>query len=84
MSLDRLRYELLLMSRRVILTPVLVMVFFGLFAGLLTYLKVNPSRLTRTELDDFRALVCQRSETAFVRIMRDKKIIAPSYRRAQD
>ena len=44
MSLDLLRYELRLMGRRVILTPVLVMLGFALFAVLLEYLKVAPAR----------------------------------------
>ena len=44
MSLDRLRYEMQLMGKRVILTPVLVMLSFALFAVLLHYLKVEPAR----------------------------------------
>lgn len=44
MFVDRLRYELRLMGRRVILTPVLVMLGFALFAVLLEYLKVAPAR----------------------------------------
>lgn len=44
MSFDRLRYELRLMGKRVILTPVLVMLGFALFALLLAYLKVAPAR----------------------------------------
>lgn len=51
MSFDRFRYEQQLMGRRVLLTPVLVMVFFGLFAGLLEYLKVNPSRFLLAGLE---------------------------------
>lgn len=56
MSFDRFRYELLLMGRRVLLTPVLVMVCFGLFAGLLDYLKVNPSRFLLAGLEMFLPL----------------------------
>ncbi|MEO8970973.1 MAG: hypothetical protein ABI406_05145 [Ktedonobacteraceae bacterium] len=56
MSFDRLRYELLLMGRRVLLTPVLVMVCFGLFAGLLGYLKVNPGRFLLAGLEMFLPL----------------------------
>ncbi len=44
MSLDRLRYEVQLMGKRVILTPVLVMAGFALLAGLLHYLHTNPAR----------------------------------------
>jgi hypothetical protein len=44
MSIDRLRYEIHLMGRKVILTPVLVMLGFALFAVLLAYLKVWPDR----------------------------------------
>lgn len=44
MSIGRLRYELLLMGKKVILTPILVMLGFGLFAILLSYLKVFPNR----------------------------------------
>ncbi len=44
MFFDRLRYELQLMGRRVILTPVLVMLAFALCAVLLEYLKVAPAR----------------------------------------
>lgn len=39
------------MGRRVILTPVLEMVCFGLFAGLLAYLKVNPGRFLLAGLE---------------------------------
>lgn len=45
MFFDRFRYELQLMGKRVILTPLLVMVGFALFAGLLHYLKVEPARI---------------------------------------
>lgn len=44
MNFERLRYELRLMGRRVILTPVLVMAGFGVFAVLLHYLHVTPAR----------------------------------------
>jgi hypothetical protein len=44
MSIDRLRYEILLMGKKVILTPVLVMLGFALFAALLSYLRVFPNR----------------------------------------
>lgn len=44
MFLDRLRYELQLMGKRVILTPLLVMLSFALFAVLLHYMKVEPAR----------------------------------------
>lgn len=44
MSFDRFRYELQLMGKKVILTPILVMVGFALFSLLLHYLKVLPER----------------------------------------
>src|SRR5260221_12758304 len=44
MHVDRLRYELQLMGKRVILTPILVMVGFAPFAGLIAYLHVMPAR----------------------------------------
>ncbi len=44
MSLDRLRYEVQLMGKRVILTPVLVMAGFALLAELMYYLHTNPAR----------------------------------------
>ncbi len=44
MILDRLYYEIQLMGRKVILTPVLVMLGFALFAVLLKYLKFFPNR----------------------------------------
>ena len=56
MSFDRLHYELRLMGRRVLLTPVLIMVCFGLFAGLLAYLKVNPNRFLLAGLEMFLPL----------------------------
>jgi hypothetical protein len=51
MNLDRLHYELRLMGRRVILTPILVMVGFGVFAVLLTYLHVIPARFLSAGLE---------------------------------
>src|SRR5579859_621909 len=51
MNLDRLRYEIRLMGRRVILTPILVMVGFGVFAVLLTYLHVIPARFLAAGLE---------------------------------
>lgn len=56
MSFDRLRYELRLMGRRVLLTPILIMVCFGLFAGLLAYLKTNPNRFLLAGLEMFLPL----------------------------
>lgn len=44
MNLDRLRYELQLMGKRVILTPILLMIGFALFALFLATRNVNPSR----------------------------------------
>ncbi len=44
MFFDRMRYELRLMGKRVILTPILVMVGFALFAELLHYLHTDPAR----------------------------------------
>lgn len=44
MSLAILRYELRLMGKKVLLTPVLVMLGFALFAILLYVLKIVPSR----------------------------------------
>lgn len=51
MFVDRLRYELQLMGKRVILTPVLVMLCFALFAVLLHYLKVEPARFLSSGLE---------------------------------
>lgn len=53
MSFDRLRYELQLMGKRVILTPMLVMFGFGVFAELLHYLNVNPGRFLSSGLEMF-------------------------------
>ena len=50
MVVDRLRYELQLMGKRVILTPILVMLSFALFAVLLHYLKVVPARFLSSSL----------------------------------
>jgi hypothetical protein len=44
MSFDRLRYELRLMGKKVLLPPFLVMLCFAAFALLLHFLKVVPSR----------------------------------------
>jgi hypothetical protein len=44
MSFARFRYETQLMGKKVILTPILVMVGFALFSLLLSYLKVSPGR----------------------------------------
>ncbi len=51
MNLDRLQYEIKLMGKRVILTPILVMVGFTLFALLLHYLKVFPARFLSAGLE---------------------------------
>ncbi len=51
MTVDRLYYEIKLMGRRVILTPILVMVGFALFAFLLHYLKVLPARFLSAGLE---------------------------------
>ena len=44
MSFDRFRYELQLMGKKVIITPLLVIVGFALFSFLLNYLRVLPER----------------------------------------
>jgi hypothetical protein len=44
MSIDRLRYELQLLGKKVILPPILVVIGYILMAILLHYLKTNPSR----------------------------------------
>lgn len=44
MNFDRLRYELQLMGKRVILTPVLLLIGFALFALFLQARNVNPAR----------------------------------------
>lgn len=51
MTIDRLYYEIKLMGKRVILTPILVMVGFTLFAFLLHYLKVLPARFLSAGLE---------------------------------
>lgn len=51
MSLDRFRYEVKLMGKRVILTPILVMVGFALLAELLSYLHTNPARMLSASLE---------------------------------
>ena len=51
MTLDRLQYEIKLMGKRVILTPILVMLGFALFALLLHYLKVIPERFLSAGLE---------------------------------
>lgn len=44
MSIDRLRYELQLLGKKVILPPILVVIGYILMAILLHFLKTNPSR----------------------------------------
>ena len=44
LNFDRLRYELQLMGKRVILTPVLLLIGFALFAVFLQVRNVNPAR----------------------------------------
>jgi hypothetical protein len=51
MNLDRFRYELKLMGKRVILTPILVMLGFAFFALLLYYLKIDPDRFLSAGLE---------------------------------
>lgn len=51
LSLDRLRYELKLMGKRVILTPLLVMAGFALFAELLNFLHTSPARTLSAALE---------------------------------
>lgn len=51
MSFDVLLYELRLMGRKVLLTPVLVMFGFALFAILLYVLKIVPSRFLSGSLE---------------------------------
>src|SRR5437764_12628706 len=51
MFLERLYYEVKLMGKRIILTPVLVMVGFALLAGLLHFLKVAPARALSAGLE---------------------------------
>jgi hypothetical protein len=49
--LDRFRYEVKLMGKLVILTPILVMVGFALLAELLNYLHTNPARMLSASLE---------------------------------
>lgn len=56
MLFNRLRYEILVMGRRVILTPVLLMGCFGLFAGLLAYLNTYSNRFLLGVLEMFLPL----------------------------
>src|SRR3954449_9971786 len=51
MNFERFRYELQLMGKRVILTPIVVMVCFALFAELLRYLHVIPARFLSAGLE---------------------------------
>lgn len=51
MFLDRIYYEIRLMGRRVFLTPILIMVGFGLFALLLKYLNADPARFLGAGLE---------------------------------
>lgn len=51
MFIDRVRYELRLMGKRIILTPILVMVGFALFAELLHYLHTDPARFLSSSVE---------------------------------
>ena len=51
MSVERLRYELKLMGKRVLLTPPLVMLCYTLFSVLLHYLRVDPARFLSSSLE---------------------------------
>ncbi len=51
MLLDRFRYEIKLMGKRVILTPILTMVGFALLAELLYHLHTNPARTLSASLE---------------------------------
>lgn len=51
MYFDRCRYELRLMGKRVFLIPILVMVGFALFAGLLSYIHTTPARFLSAGLE---------------------------------
>ena len=57
MFLDRLRYELKLMGRRVILTPILVMLGFALIALFLHSRAVDPARTLSASLEMIIPLV---------------------------
>lgn len=47
MSFDRLRYELRIMGKRVILTPILIMAGFALLAGLLMIIHADKLRISQ-------------------------------------
>lgn len=51
MNFERFRYELQLMGKRVILTPIVVMLGFAVFAELLRYLHVLPARFLSAGLE---------------------------------
>src|SRR5579872_4899303 len=51
MNLDRLHYEIKLMGKRILLTPIIVMLSFTLFTLLLHYLKVIPARFLSAGLE---------------------------------
>ncbi|MEO8972908.1 MAG: hypothetical protein ABI406_15080 [Ktedonobacteraceae bacterium] len=51
MSLTRLRYELQLMGKRVILTPILVMLAYALIALYMHYRGIDPSRFLASSLE---------------------------------
>src|SRR5258708_8713926 len=50
MLLDRFRYEIYLLGKRVILTPILIMVGFACLAVLLHYLHRDPARTLSARL----------------------------------
>src|SRR2546428_411002 len=50
MLLDRFRYEIHLLGKRVILTPILIMVGFACLAVLLHYLHTDPARTLSSRL----------------------------------
>jgi hypothetical protein len=51
MSFTRLRYELQLMGKRVILTPILIMLGYALLAMYLHYRAINPARFLASSLE---------------------------------
>src|SRR5260370_26522766 len=51
MFLDRFRYEIQLLGKRVILTPMLIMVGFAFLAFLLHNLHTNPARTLSASLE---------------------------------
>ncbi|HET8911922.1 MAG TPA: hypothetical protein VFN23_10685 [Ktedonobacteraceae bacterium] len=51
MFFDRIRYEIRLMGRKVLLTPILVMLGVGLFSLLLKYINTEPSRFLSAGLE---------------------------------